>query len=83
MKHYCIFEITHPNKHSELWESKFVTDFDDYSAAEDMRSSMSNFRKPGEEVWYVLRCLEEEEFKKIEDYDPILKRILFVTIRQR
>ena len=26
-KHHCIFEITHPNKHSECYFCKFVQDF--------------------------------------------------------
>lgn len=74
MKHFCIFEISHPNKHSELYKSRFVEDYGkEFSAAQDMCASMNNFRKPEDEVWYSVRCLEQEEFDHVEDYNPIMR----------
>ncbi len=82
MKHYCIFEISHPNKHSELYKSRFVDDYgEEFSAAQDMCSSMNNFRKPKDKVWFCVRCLEHVEFEHVEDYNPILRSVE-ITIKR-
>ena len=68
-KHHCIFEITHPNKHSECYFCKFVQDFkEDQEGADMMCESMNNFRKPDEEVWFIHRLLEQEEYDEIQEY---------------
>lgn len=68
-KHHCIFEITHPNKHSECYFCKFVQDFgEDQEGADMMCESMNNFRKPDEEVWFINRLLEQEEFDAVQDF---------------
>lgn len=73
MKHYCIFEIIHTDKHSELYEWKFVEDFGEvFTDADEICQSMNNFRKPKEEVSFIVRCLEQEEFEHIENYNPFL-----------
>lgn len=75
-KHFCIFEISHPDKHSELYKTRFVDDYgEDYTVADEMCQSMNNFRKPEEEVRFCVRCLEQEEFDNVENYNPILKTI--------
>ena len=51
-KHHCIFEITHPNK----------------EGADMMCESMNNFRKPDEEVWFIHRLLDQEEYDEIQEY---------------
>ena len=67
-KHYCIFENLNG-------KSSFVTDFDNYDAADEFCASMNNFRKPGSNVTYFTRCLEQEEFDDIKNYDPTLSVI--------
>ena len=68
-KHHCIFEITHPNKHSECYFCKFVQDFgEDQEGADMMCESMNNFRKPDEEVWFIHRLLDQEEYNEIQEY---------------
>jgi len=68
-KHHCIFKISHPDKHSENYFCKFVQDFkEDQEGAEMMRELMNNFRKPGEDVIFVHRLLEQEEFDEIQEY---------------
>ena len=68
-KHHCIFEITHPDKHSKNYFCKFVQDFEeDQEGADMMCESMNNFRKPDEEVMFIHRLLEQEEFDEIQDY---------------
>ena len=68
-KHHCIFEITHPNKHSECYFCKFVQDFgEDQEGADMMCESMNNFRKPDEEVWFIHRFLDQEEYDEIQEY---------------
>ena len=68
-KHHCIFEITHPNKHSECYFCKFVQDFgEDQEGADMMCESMNNFRKPDEEVWFIHRLLDQEEYDEIQEY---------------
>ena len=68
-KHHCIFEISHPNKHSECYFCKLVQDFgEDQEGADMMCESMNNFRKPDEEVTFIHRLLEQEEFDEIQDY---------------
>ena len=68
-KHHCIFEITHPNKHSECYFCKFVQDFgEDQEGADMMCESMNNFRKPDEEVWFIHRLLDQEEYDEIQDF---------------
>ena len=77
MKHYCIFEISHPNKNSENTQTRFVDDYgEDYTAAEEMCTSMNNFRKPEEEVRFCVRCLEQEEFDDVQNYNPIIKAMV-------
>ena len=79
-KHHCIFEITQPNIHSELYKASFVQDYgEDYTAADEMCQSMNNFRKPEDEVRFCLRCLEQEEFDDIENYNPIISAITIQT----
>lgn len=68
-KHHCIFEVTHPNKHSECYFCKFVQDFgDDQEGADIMCESMNNLRKPDEETMFIHRLLEQEEFDEIQNY---------------
>ena len=76
-KHHCIFEISHPNKHSENTQTRFVDDYgEDYTAADEMRQSMNNFRTPDMPVYFCVRCLEQEEFEHIENYNPFLTAIV-------
>lgn len=80
MKHYCIFEISHPNKHSEVAKTRFVDEYgEDYTAADEMCQSMNNFRRPEDEVRFCVRCLEQDEFDDVKNYDPILKTIVITT----
>lgn len=68
-KHYCIFEITQPNIHSPLDKLSFVDDYgEDYNAADDMCKSMQNFRPKDKFVYFILRCLEQEEFDAVQDF---------------
>ena len=77
MKHYCIFEISHPNKHSEVTKTRFVDEYgEDYTAADEMCQSMNNFRKTEDEVRFCVRCLEQDEFEDVKNYDPIQKTIV-------
>ena len=69
MKHHCIFEISHPNKHSECYCCKLVQDFgEDQNGADMMCESMNNFRKSNEEVWFIHRLQEHEEYDEIQSY---------------
>ena len=69
MKHHCIFEITQPNIHSELYKASFVDDYgEDYNAADDMYKSMQNFKPKDKFVHFILRCLEQEEFDIVQDF---------------
>ena len=80
MKHFCIFEISHPNKHSEVPQTRFVDDYgEDFTAADEMCQSMNNFRNPEDEVRFCVRCLEQEEFDDIENYNPIISAITIQT----
>ena len=68
-KHHCIFEISHPNKQSECYFCKFVQDFgEDQDGADMMCESMNNFRKPEDEVMFIHRILEQEEFDEVQNY---------------
>lgn len=69
MIHYCIFEITHPNIHSELYKASFVGDYgEDYTAADEMCKSMNNFRLNEKFVHFILRLLEHDEFLIVNEY---------------
>ena len=69
MKHHCIFEITQPNIHSELYKASFVQDYgEDYTAADEMCQSMNNFKPKDKFVHFLLRCLEQEEFDAVQDF---------------
>ena len=69
MKHHCIFEITHPNIHSELYKTSFVDDYgEDYTAADEMCQTMNNSRPKDKFVCFILRCLEQEEFDVVQDF---------------
>ena len=71
-KHHCIFEI---NKETKKY--KFVDDYgEDYTTADEMCQSMNNFRTPDMPVYFCVRCLEQEEFEHIENYDPFLTAIV-------
>ena len=71
-KHYCIFEINKETK-----KHKFVDDYgEDYTAADEMCQSMNNFRTPDMPVYFCVRCLEQEEFEHIENYNPFLTAIV-------
>ena len=71
-KHYCIFEINKETK-----KHKFVDDYgEDYTAADEMCQSMNNFRTPDIPVYYCVRCLEQEDFEHIENYNPFLTAIV-------
>lgn len=68
-KHHCIFEITYPDKHSESYFCKVVQDYgEDQEGACMMCESMNNFRNPDEEVWFIHRMLEHEEYLEIQEY---------------
>ena len=96
MKHHCIFEISHPNKHSECYCCKLVQDFgEDLNAADMVCESMNNFRKPEDEVWFFHRLLEQEEFDEVQNYikefphanvayiySPFVSTIKIQTIKQ-
>ena len=70
-KHHCIFEINKETK-----KHKFVDDYgEDYTAADEMCQSMNNFRTPDMPVYFCVRCLEQEEFEHIENYNPFLTAI--------
>lgn len=69
MKHFCIFEITQPNIHSEKYKARFVDEYgEDFSTADDMCQSMNNFRPKDEFVRFLVRCLEQEEFDVVQEY---------------
>ena len=71
-KHHCIFEINKETK-----KHKFVDDYgEDYTAADEMCQSMNNFRTPDIPVYFCVRCLEQEEFEHIENYNPFLTAIV-------
>jgi len=71
-KHHCIFEINKETK-----KHKFVDDYgEDYTAADEMCQSMNNFRTPDMPVYFCVRCLEQEEFEHIENYNPFLTAIV-------
>lgn len=71
-KHHCIFEINKKTK-----KHKFVDDYgEDYTAADEMCQSMNNFRTPDMPVYFCVRCLEQEEFEHIENYNPFLTAIV-------
>ena len=73
-KHHCIFEINKETK-----KHKFVDDYgEDYNAADDMCQSMNNFRTPDMPVYFCVRCLEQEEFEHIENYNPLLTAIVVI-----
>lgn len=68
-KHHCIFEITQPNIHSELYKASFVDDYgEDYTAADEICQSMNNFRPKDKFVHFILRCLEQKEFDIVQDF---------------
>ena len=68
-KHHCIFEITQPNIHSELYKASFVQDYgEDYTAADEMCQSMNKFMPKDKFVYFILRCLEQEEFDAVQDF---------------
>lgn len=72
--HHCIFEI---NKDTKTYN--YVDDFgNDFTAAEEFCQSMNNFRKPNMHVYFCIRCLEQEEFANIENYNPILQIVIKV-----
>ena len=80
-KHHCIFEITQPNIHSELYKASFVDDYgENYTAADEMCQSMNNFRTPDMPVYFCVRCLEQEEFEHIENYNPFLTAITVQSV---
>jgi len=69
MKHYCIFEITQHKTRLERYKVSIVQDYgEDYTAADEMFQSMNNFRRKGEFVSFILRCLEQEEFDAVQDF---------------
>ena len=71
-KHHCIFEINKETK-----KHKFVDDYgENYTAADEMCQSMNNFRTPDMPVYFCVRCLEQEEFEHIENYNPFLTAIV-------
>lgn len=77
IKLHCIFEVSHPVNHPEKPIIKFVDDYgEDFDMCEDMCRSMNNFRRPGDRVQYLHRCLEQEQFDHKEGYDPILRKII-------
>ena len=68
-KHHCIFEITQPNIHSELYKASFVQDYgEDYTAADEMCQSMNNLNPKDKFVHFILRFLEQEEFDTVQDF---------------
>lgn len=61
--------ITQPDIHSPLDKLSFVDDYgEDYGAAADMCQSMQNFRPKDKFVYFILRCLEQEEFDVVQDF---------------
>lgn len=83
MKHFCIFEITQSNKNSKLSKAKFVNDYgENYTSADLMCQSMNNFRKPNEPVCFIVRCLEQEEYDQIENYNPFVTAITITTTKR-
>ena len=81
MKHHCIFEISYPNGSREA-KSRYVDDYgDDFSAADEMCQSLNNFSNPNE-VRFIIRCLDQEEFDHIKDYDPFLKTVIIKNFHE-
>lgn len=84
MKHFCIFEITQPFKHGKVFKSTFIDDYgEDYTSADLMCQSMNNFREPNEPVLFVVRCLEQNEYDQIENYNPFITAIMITTTLQK
>ena len=91
MKHHCIFENTHANKHSKYYSCKLVQDNkEDQKGADMMCASMNNFRKPDDEVLFIHRLLDQYEFDAIQEfvktypysdisdvYSPFIQKIVF------
>lgn len=75
--HFCIYELSHPRKDSEVCHSRFVDDFgEEYAAADELCKTMNNFRKPGEDVRFCVRRLDDNEFAAKHHYNPIIKSII-------
>lgn len=73
-KHYCIFEFNKETK-----KHKFVDDYgENYTAADEMCQSMNNFTSDMP-VYFCVRCLEQEEYDDIENYNPIISAIIIQT----
>ena len=68
-KHYCIFEITQPNILSELYKVSSVLDYgEDYTAADKMYQALNYLRPKNKFVYFLLRCLDQEEFDAVQDF---------------
>ncbi len=77
MKHYCIFAINEKTKAHMV-----VDDFnEDYKAASIMCETLNNFRAPEMPVYFCIRCLEQEEYEHIEDYNPFLNTIVIIKTK--
>lgn len=97
MKHHCIFEVTQPNIHSELYKVNFVQDYgEDYTAADEICQSMNNFKPKDKFVNFLIRCLEQKEYDAIqgflksnphgdisEVYSPFVRSIMVLTPPRR
>jgi|GEM_PF-7081586 len=51
-----------------------------FTAADEMCQSMNNFRTPDMPVYFCVRCLEQEEFDNIENYNPVLGPVTVLNI---
>ena len=41
-----------------------------------MNRTVNNFRTPDMPVYFCVRCLEQEEFEHIENYNPFLTAVV-------
>lgn len=82
MTHYCIFEVSQPDKTKSLVNVRYIDDYgDNYDMANDMCQSMNNFREQGEECLYVLRKLSQQEYDNVSAYNPFIHNIVITTKR--
>ncbi len=79
MKHYCIFEQRLTDEGTSKVE--FVLDTNKVEEADDLCVSFNNFRKSEDvdRVRFFMRCLEQEEFEYIKNYNPFQTAVIFKT----
>lgn len=69
MRYYCIYEINKKTK-----DTSFVENFDEaFNEAEEFCIAMNNFSSS--DIYYCVRCLDSNEFKNKDSYNPIFSRL--------